>query len=265
MELAYDRCGSGSPLVLLHGLGHHRKGWLPVLDLLAERHDVIAVDFPGFGQSPPLPPGVPYNTETLGFAVEEFWTRLGLKDPHVAGNSLGGYVALDYAARGIVRTAVALSPAGFWYRAEHMYARAMLRLLRYGAVSSRPLRSLDERAGGHSLTSSKPAKAVALGLLVARPDNVSGQALQDAADAMGSCEGFDETLESLAWLAPPAPPKVPIAVAWGEHDRLLPRRQAVRAAKWAGERATILRGCGHLPMSDDPALVARVILDSSRD
>ncbi|MCT9935007.1 alpha/beta fold hydrolase [Planotetraspora sp. A-T 1434] len=258
MELAYDRRGSGSPLVLLHGICHHRQGWLPVLDLLAERHDVIAVDFPGFGESPPLPSGLPYNAETLGVAVEEFWTRLGLKDPHVAGNSLGGYVALDFASRGAVRTAVALSPTGFWSRAEHLYARTMLRVLRASASATPP-------GAATALASSKAGRAAAMGMLVAKPSQISSQALLAAAEALRGCPGFDETLESFAWIAPPAPPKVPITIAWGEHDRLLPRRQAVRAARWAQQRVTLLPGCGHVPMSDDPALVAKVILDSTRD
>ncbi|WP_147944497.1 alpha/beta fold hydrolase [Microbispora sp. CSR-4] len=252
MELAHDRRGSGPPLVLLHGIGHHRHGWLPVLDLLAERHDVIAVDLPGFGDSPPLPYGTPYNAETLGRAVREFWTGLGLSRPHVAGNSLGGYIALDLASSADVRTAVALSPSGFWSRSEHMYARAVLRLLRLATRAG----ELPALAAGTA-----EGRALAMSLLVAHPERLSREAVVAAAEAMRECAGFEETLESMAWVAPPAPPQVPVTIAWGDHDRLLPRRQAVRAARWAGQRALLLRGCGHLPMSDDPELVARVILE----
>ncbi|MEU8178212.1 alpha/beta hydrolase [Microbispora hainanensis] len=254
MELAHDRRGTGPPLVLLHGIGHHRHGWLPVLDLLAERHDVIAVDLPGFGDSPPLPYGTPYNAETLGRAVREFWTGLGLSRPHVAGNSLGGYIALDLASSADVRTAVALSPIGFWSRSEHVYARAVLRLLR-----------LATRAGGLPALAAGTAegRALAMSLLVARPERLSREAVAAAATAMRECAGFEETLDSMAWVAPPAPPQVPVTIAWGDRDRLLPRRQAVRAARWAGQRTLMLRGCGHLPMSDDPELVARVIIEGS--
>nr|BFE86082.1 hypothetical protein GCM10020093_086830 [Planobispora longispora] len=130
MELAFERRGAGPPLVLLHGIGHHWQGWLPVLDRLAAERDVIAVDFPGFGVSPPLPAGTPYTAETLADAVESFCTMLGLREPHVAGNSLGGYVALELASRGVVRTACALSPAGFWTRGELVYAQSVLRATR---------------------------------------------------------------------------------------------------------------------------------------
>jgi pimeloyl-ACP methyl ester carboxylesterase len=83
--------------------------------------------------------------------------------------------------------------------------------------------------------------------------------------ALRDAQGFDETLRSFAWLMPPSPPKVPVTIAWGEHDRLLPRRQAVRAARWSGQRVKLLKGCGHVPMSDDPELVARVLLEGSAD
>ncbi|GAB3885078.1 hypothetical protein GCM10027612_19870 [Microbispora bryophytorum subsp. camponoti] len=102
-----------------------------------------------------------------------------------------------------------------------------------------------------------------MGLFVARPERLPREAVLAAATALRECVGFEETLDSLAWAAPPAPPQVPVTIAWGDRDRLLPRRQAVRAARWAGQRTLLLRGCGHVPMSDDPELVAQVILGGS--
>ncbi|MBG0827677.1 alpha/beta fold hydrolase [Planomonospora sp. ID67723] len=256
MELAFERRGAGAPLILVHGIGHHWQAWLPVLDRLAAERDVIAVDLPGFGVSPPLPPGTPYTAETLADAVESFCAVLGIREPHVAGNSLGGYVALELASRGVVRTACALSPAGFWSRGELAYARAVLRATRGAALAVPP-----ERA---AMTAGNPvAKAISVGMMVAHPGRLSDEAVLAAGEALRNSPGFDETLDSFAWLMPPAPPKVPITVAWGERDRLLLRRQAVRAAKWSGQRVKLLRGCGHLPMSDDPEMVARVLLEAS--
>lgn len=259
MELAYERRGTGSSLVLLHGIGHHWRAWLPIMDLLAERHDVLAVDFPGFGASPALPPGTPYTMETLGEAVELFVKRLGLNEPHVVGHSLGGYIALDLASRGVVCTATALSPVGFWSRAEHLYARTALRLLRAAATATR-----GDRAEALFMLS-PIGRVVSLGLLVAHQAQVSDEELLSACEALRNAVGFDDALESFIWMPPPAPPKVPITIAWGEHDRLLPRRQAVRAGRWAQQRVKLLRGCGHMPMSDDPALVAEVILDTTTE
>lgn len=256
MELAFERRGTGPPLILVHGIGHHWQAWLPVMDRLAASRTVIAVDLPGFGVSPPLPAGTPYTAESLADAVASFCTVLGVREPHVAGNSLGGYLALELASRGVVRTATALSPAGFWSRAELAYCQTALRAIRAAAASIPPER--------FARAAEAPAGRAALaGLLVAHPARLSPAALVAGAQALARAPGFDETLATFTGLMPPAPPKVPVTLAWGEHDRLLPRRQAVRAARWSGQRVKLLKGCGHVPMSDDPELVARVLLEGS--
>lgn len=48
------RCGTGKPLLLIHGLGGHWQSWEPILDNLAATREVIAVDLPGFGRTPRL-------------------------------------------------------------------------------------------------------------------------------------------------------------------------------------------------------------------
>ncbi|GAA4974572.1 pimeloyl-ACP methyl ester carboxylesterase [Nonomuraea thailandensis] len=252
MELAFERRGTGAPLILVHGIGHHWQGWLPVLDRLAASRTVFAVDLPGFGVSPELPARIPYTAEALADAVESFCARLGIREPAVAGNSLGGYIALELASRGVVSSAVALSPVSFWSRAELLYCQATLRAMRTSARALTP-EQLENRH----------LRAVAAGLLVAHPARLDPAALMAATQALSNAPGFDETLESFGGLMPPAPPKSPITIAWGEHDRLLLRRQAVRAARWSGQRVKLLKGCGHVPMSDDPELVARVILESA--
>lgn len=256
MELACERRGSGPALILVHGLGHHWQAWLPLLDRLAERREVIAVDLPGFGRSPGLPEGVPYTAESLADAVESFCVRLGVREPHVAGHSLGGYIALELASRGVVSAATAISPAGFWSRAELAWGQAVLRSLRGSA------RAMEPAVTGR-VAESPLGRALAAGLLVARPARLTPTALAEGMRALAEAQGFEETLASFAGLLPPAPPKSPITIAWGARDRLLPRRQAVRAARWSGQRVKLLDGCGHVPMSDDPALVARVILEGS--
>ncbi|MCK2215037.1 alpha/beta hydrolase [Actinomadura sp. ATCC 31491] len=256
MDLAFERRGTGAPLILIHGIGHHWQAWLPVMDRLAATRTVIALDLPGFGDSPGLPAGTPYTAESLADAVESFCALLGVREPAVAGNSLGGYLALELASRGVVRSAVAFSPAGFWSRSEYVYARTLLRALRATARALPPERSAR-------LAESPAARALSAGLLVAHPSRLAPTALAAATQALAAAPGFEQTLESFDGLMPPAPPKTPITIAWGEHDRLLLRRQAVRAARWSGERVKLLTGCGHVPMSDDPELVARVILEGA--
>lgn len=114
VTLAYARVGSGEPLLLLHGIGHHRQAWDPVVDILAAERDVIAVDLPGFGESPALPDGLAHDLPTMNAALSGLCETLDLDRPHVAGNSLGGLLALELGREKLVRSVTALSPAGFW-------------------------------------------------------------------------------------------------------------------------------------------------------
>ena len=113
-RLAYDRTGQGEPLVLLHGQGFSRRCWDPVVEALAAHRDVIAVDLPGHGESPRQPKGAGNAPRDLAVAVGELLDQLGLPTAHVAGNSSGGWVALELGRLQRARTVTALDPAGLW-------------------------------------------------------------------------------------------------------------------------------------------------------
>ncbi len=97
--------------MLLHGIGHTWRGWKPMLPGLEQRFDVLGVDLPGFGHSPPLP-GRAVTIEAFADAVEEAMDAVGFERPLVCGNSLGGWISLELARRDRVRAVVAISPAG---------------------------------------------------------------------------------------------------------------------------------------------------------
>src|SRR3712207_5108903 len=137
-SLAHDRGGSGEPLLLVHGIGSQWQMWAPVLPLLRAEREVVAVDLPGFGASEPLEPGREPSPENLAAAVAAFLDELGWERAHVAGNSLGGWIALELAKRGRTRSACALSPAGWWNRWERTYATLSLRNARAAAVALEP-------------------------------------------------------------------------------------------------------------------------------
>src|SRR5215218_9032011 len=124
MSLAYIRRGSGPTLLLIHGVGFQRQMWEPVLDRLARERDVIAIDLPGFGDSPPL--AHTPSVEALAAAVAEFLDGLGVERPHAAGNSLGGGIALELGRQGRARSVCVLSPAGFGTMREGTWARMLL-------------------------------------------------------------------------------------------------------------------------------------------
>src|ERR1044071_2049315 len=105
------RSGAGSRYVLIHGLGGEGCVWEPVLPGLEPHHEVIAVDLPGFGRSRPLPGGVTPTPRALAEAVAELLDELGIETAHLAGNSLGGWVALELALLGRARSVVGVCPA----------------------------------------------------------------------------------------------------------------------------------------------------------
>ena len=161
MRLNHHRAGSGEPLVLIHGIGSRWQMWEPVLDRLTPDREVIALDLPGFGASPMPPPGTPAGPESLTLLVHDFLVEIGLDRPHVAGNSLGGLVALELARRGNVRTAHGISPAGFANRRQSALTRASL----WGSVR------VARRLGPHAdaLLASRPARILAVGQYIAHP------------------------------------------------------------------------------------------------
>src|SRR5438270_9806397 len=128
MQLNYHRVGSGPPLLLLHGIGHRWQGWEPVFDRVAPERELIAVDLPGFGDSPAPPSGTPAGIDSITDLLVAFLDDLGLERPHVAGNSLGGWAALELAKRGRAASATALSPAGFQNALEAIYQHTSFRI-----------------------------------------------------------------------------------------------------------------------------------------
>lgn len=256
--LSHHRAGSGPPLLLIHGIGSCWQVWAPVLEHLERRREVVAIDLPGFGASPMPVGGAPAGVDTLTRLVIEFLDALGLERPHVAGNSLGGWLALELALAGRAASATALSPAGFWNGPEAKFVRTSL------WASVRIARGLAPIAA--SVLRPSVVRRLLLGQLVARPDRIPPGEAAGSVRALAGAAWFDETLAAMTserYLGRGRPP-VPLTIAWAERDRLLIPRQAARAAQeLPGARMLTLRGCGHVPTYDDPAQVARVLLEGS--
>jgi pimeloyl-ACP methyl ester carboxylesterase len=253
LDVVYERRGTGEPLVLLHGIGHHWRAWLPVLDRLAEVHDVIAIDLPGFGDSPVPRDGLPRDMPAVVAAVTRAFAGLGLRRPHVAGNSLGGAIALELAARDAVASATAISPAGFCTRRELRWAVSVLGVHRMAARLPQPML--------RAMLSAPPVRALCLGMIIARPRRLMVEAALADARALATARAFRAVARAGRGYAFAGAPTVPITIAWGTRDRILPYRQAAVARRRLPDaRHVELVGCGHVPMHDDPDLVAGVIL-----
>jgi pimeloyl-ACP methyl ester carboxylesterase len=261
MGLAYERRGSGPPLVLLHGVGHRRQGWDAVVSLLTPHRTVITVDLPGHGESPALvTAGLP-AVRAIAAEVFGFFDETGLGRPHIAGNSLGGSLALMAGAVGRAATVTALSPAGFWARRwEVRYARAAFLGAQFAGPVVQPFVP--------ALVRSTVGRWLIEGAFLARPKAMTAE--QAAADAVAFFAARDAVRAVMADpvfatdFAGDMPADVPVTIAWGTRDLLLPPGQARVARRYLPRaRFVPLPGCGHVPMTDDPALVARVLLEGS--
>lgn len=259
MELAHTRTGAGEPVLLLHGITHRRQAWDLVVPLLAGERELWALDMPDHGESPDLPGDYAGDIAPLADAVEAFCAANDLDRPHVVGNSMGGLVALELAARGTVRSATALSPAGFWSRAERAYARTVLGGA-HAVLATIPSTRLERMLERPIL------RSALLGVLLAHPSRV------DPTRMTGDLQGLSHPRSSFAtmlahldsWRAPRRA-AVPTTIGWGARDMLLPRWQSGRLRRALPDAAVyLLPGCGHVPMGDDPALVADFILASTR-
>jgi pimeloyl-ACP methyl ester carboxylesterase len=254
IEIAFERRGDGSPLVLLHGIGHRWQAWAPVLDALSAEHDVIAVDLPGFGASPLLPEGRGYDMPNAVQACADMFADLGLDRPHVAGNSLGGAISLELASRGLVSSATALAPAGFWNARDRAWALRVLTMIRSSGRTPAWLRAAFVR--------NRYFRMAAGSMLYGHPSRMTAETMLADLLSMVGARGFDLVAEAGREYTFAAPePTVPVAVGWGTRDRILWPRQARRAAALLPKaRHVWLYRAGHVPMIDEPAQVASLIL-----
>jgi pimeloyl-ACP methyl ester carboxylesterase len=256
MTLAHDRSGSGEPLVLVHGFGSFRGVWAPVLPLLEPEREVIAIDLPGFGESPP---DVDHPTPPrLAEAVAGFIDELGLERPHVAGFSMGGWIALELSKLGVARSACAICPAGFWNRWERAFCKGSLR------NTHATLGLVGDRAA--ALNRSAAYRRAAYRQFMEHGERMTPEEANDTVDAFRGAGGYSATLEALheGHFTGGVDVRPPVTVAWGDKDKLLLPRQAERARRAIPQaRHLRLPGCGHVPMVDAPELTARAILTSA--
>jgi pimeloyl-ACP methyl ester carboxylesterase len=246
--LAHDRVGEGSPLVLLHPLGADRHAWAPLLPLLAAQRDLIAIDLPGFGESPALVGQTP-TPRALATAVAAHLAAIGIERPHVAGNSLGGWVALELGLSGVAGSVSGIAPAGLWPEPlvpkaaiAHQLARSLLPAARWCAGT---------RAG----------RSVLLSGAVAHPSRVPAAAARQLVRAYGVAPDFVRVNDAMRAGRFEGLERIrcPVTLVWPDHDRL------IRRPVWVPDRIrnVVLTDAGHMPMWDAPEALAEVLLDAS--
>ena len=252
------RGGTGSPLVLLHGFADTWRVWELVLPALERRHDVLALTLPGHAGGPPLPTEL--TVDTLADAVLETMDDAALETAHLVGNSLGGFVALQLAARGRARSVVALAPAGGWARGDP----AIAELLTFQAEMQRQAKAAAPHADAIAATSEGRRRAA--GLIVESFEHIPPELIAHQTVGVAACSGAQRLIEhglSTDWELDQHRIGCPVRIIWGTDDRLLPWPSAAARYRngWLAQADWIeLDGVGHCPQLDVPVETAELIV-----
>jgi len=244
--------------VCLHGFTDTWRSWDLVLPELERHHDVLAPTLAGHAGGPPLQDE--FSGAVLADQVERAMDSAGFGTAHIAGNSLGGFVALQLAARGRADSVVALAPAGGWATGDETFRRLLAaqagmqdRIKAFAPLAGALVRSRAARRRVTEFTTASfehlPAELLA--------HQVLGVARCDGAKAMIAYairEGYELDAERIT---------CPVRIVWGMEDRLLPWPAAAARmrADWLPHAEWVeLDGVGHCPQLDAPLETAQLIL-----
>jgi pimeloyl-ACP methyl ester carboxylesterase len=247
------------PLVLLHGLGMSARVWDGVRPWLEAHHDVVALTALGHRGGADAPRR-PVTVRDLVDDVERALDERELDQPHIAGNSLGGWMAIELARRGRARTVCALSPAGMWTAgtADQEIGVRKIRRAIWSARLGRPLPVLMGAA---------MVRRLAFRDVAVHGDHLTGAQAVDATRDLLGCAIAEDILTTREEIDLLDPLPCPITVAWSSDDRIVPLdvNGAVARRRVPAARFVVLAGVGHVPMIDDREQVARAILETTAD
>jgi pimeloyl-ACP methyl ester carboxylesterase len=256
--------GVGSDVVLcLHGLGGTKASFLPTVAALADRYRVVAMDFPGSGESD-KPIGAPYDSEWFARSAFDTLDELEVDSAHVVGNSMGGRVAIECGLvdRARVRSLVLLSPALAWLR-ERRWA-PVVRLLRpeLGLLQMAP-RSVVEGVVRRLVPGGSDGWAAAgVDEFLRSYTTPRGRAAFYAAarniylDEPHGDDGFWTRLRGLSTDA---------LFVWGRHDSLVPIAFMKHVERTLPAARHVELDCGHVPQLERPRETHAAMLDFLRE
>ncbi|MEA2167649.1 MAG: hypothetical protein QOF76_949 [Solirubrobacteraceae bacterium] len=248
-----------STLVCLHGLTDTGRSWDLVRDQLAAEHDLHTPTLLGHAGGPAYA-GDP-SLKAIADQLEKDLDAAGIGTAHIAGNSLGGALALELGARGRADTVVALAPAGGWTDGGKTFEDT--------AKFFRMMHNLLQQAAPHAdaIAATPEGRARALQMTAVNQDHIPSELIAHQIRSAAACEIL---LPLMDWAAGGGlsttnlgPIDVPVRIVWGTEDQILPYPASTEGFKTQVPDAewVILDNVGHCPQLDVPEQTARLILE----
>jgi pimeloyl-ACP methyl ester carboxylesterase len=237
----YLEGGKGAPLLLLHGFGANKDNFTRVAKHLTPHYRVIVPDQAGFGESA-KPLQADYGPRAQAERMRAFAGALGISKLHLGGNSMGGHIALTYAALSPkeVESLWLLSAAGVWSAPPSEMRRKMLE------TGENPLLVQDEDdfAALLALVMAKPLMIPRVFLDVLAQERIRNYALEERIFKQLAADAVEERIRGLA---------VPSLIVWGQQDQVLhPGSAGVLQMLLIKSEVVMMQGVGHVPMLEQP-------------
>ncbi len=242
LHWVYLEGGSGEPLVLIHGFGADKDNWTRVSRFLTPKYHVVAPDLQGFGESSKSPTAS-YTIDAQVETVHAFVQKLGLKNVHLGGSSMGGHISAAYAAKypDEVKSLWLVGPAGI----SSVAPSELQKITASGGKNPLVSRTREEFYGIAQFVMTDPPFIPKAVLNVMADRRIANFELEQRIfKEIRSSPSVEGQITGLA---------TPTHVLWGDHDRALNYEGAQVFVKLMPHAsATIMPGIGHLPMVERP-------------
>jgi pimeloyl-ACP methyl ester carboxylesterase len=247
----YVDIGAGDlePIVFVHGLGGQWQNWLENIPRAAQERRVIALDLPGFGQSPESPERI--TISRFGRYVDALAGYLDLGRVDIVGNSMGGYIAAEVAIQfpARVEQLILVSAAGI--TSADLAARPVLTLGRIATAIA------AYGAAQHRSVAARPkSRHMALALVARYPSLLRSDLAYEGFIKGAGKPGFQDALRAnLDYDFRDRLPEIrqPTLIVWGENDSIIPVKDADEFERLiADSRKVVMKDTGHIPMAERP-------------
>ncbi len=258
-EVNYAEIGEGEPILFVHGLGGCWRNWLENLPHFGRTHRAIALDLPGFGDSPM--PSWPIDMPTYGRLIHDFCEKLGIdRVAALVGNSMGGFVSTEAVIERPERfeKLVLVSAAGISFaEAAGRKQEAGVRLFEAGAaMMAGPRRVWVTRPKGRQL---------AFGRLVHYPNRLRPELLRELMEPGVRAPGFPAAIRAIAGYDTRhrlTEIEIPALVVWGLRDQVVPVEAAIGYHRLIPDsRLELFERTGHVPQMERPARFNQLLDD----